>query len=355
MMADHDSEDLDDIDAWKEVHRQLILAVAMTQDTINAEKAKRRFLLEEIYLNVKADGTLAPSSKWSTAITTATTAETKQTSSRHRKKKKSEDGSSSAVGAEFSVAKSSRKKATQKKQPASSKTGSATATATANAIPPKKRIRISSKKIKASKAMKTPAAESIVDQNDEPELAQQQEQNPESPDMQSSHESYTHPSAQPQPPSVSTYPPESESHDVLYPSMQSTSYVDFSYNMDLNATAAAVAVASQVAATAMADYQFQLPPPSPKEEESSSPSAFHQSMTFEGSFNTNNIDDDDNDVDADTDAEAAARSTIFASSADTALTDQNFFSAGASESLFQQMLLQQGGCDDDDDDDDDPI
>lgn len=38
----------DDIETWKQVHRQLTLAVAKSRDNIAAELAKRRFLLEEI-------------------------------------------------------------------------------------------------------------------------------------------------------------------------------------------------------------------------------------------------------------------------------------------------------------------
>ncbi len=38
----------DDIETWKQVHRQLTLAIAQSRDNIAAELAKRRFLLEEI-------------------------------------------------------------------------------------------------------------------------------------------------------------------------------------------------------------------------------------------------------------------------------------------------------------------
>lgn len=49
---------------WEDVHRQLSLAVLMTQDAIRAEKEKRRFLLEEIFHNVLPDGNLKKDSKW---------------------------------------------------------------------------------------------------------------------------------------------------------------------------------------------------------------------------------------------------------------------------------------------------
>mmetsp|Transcript_6851 Transcript_6851/g.12896 ORF Transcript_6851/g.12896 Transcript_6851/m.12896 type:complete len:189 (+) Transcript_6851:415-981(+) len=49
---------------WEDVHRQLSLAVLMTQDAIYAEKEKRRLLLEEIFHNVLPDGNLKKDSKW---------------------------------------------------------------------------------------------------------------------------------------------------------------------------------------------------------------------------------------------------------------------------------------------------
>ena len=51
---------MNDIKAWKEVHRHLISSILLTKESINAEKAKRRFLLEELYNNVTEDGT----SRW---------------------------------------------------------------------------------------------------------------------------------------------------------------------------------------------------------------------------------------------------------------------------------------------------
>eukprot|EP01083_Nonionella_stella_P054278 143334_1 len=83
----------DDLEAWKEAHRHLTLAVIMTKDAIAAEKAKRRYLLEEIYTNVTTDGTLAPTSKWviSSSASAAksksaakTNASTKQKSSKQK-------------------------------------------------------------------------------------------------------------------------------------------------------------------------------------------------------------------------------------------------------------------------------
>ena len=58
------SSDVEDVSAWREVRGQLMLAIQLTQDSISAEKAKRRFLLEEIYLNVEQDGKLKATSTW---------------------------------------------------------------------------------------------------------------------------------------------------------------------------------------------------------------------------------------------------------------------------------------------------
>ncbi len=52
------------VEVWKEVHRQLMLAIVLTKDSISIEKAKRRYLLEEIHLNVGADGRLEINSNW---------------------------------------------------------------------------------------------------------------------------------------------------------------------------------------------------------------------------------------------------------------------------------------------------
>jgi len=51
---------MDDIEAWKEVHQHLTIAITLTKDSIHEEKAKRRLLLEELYNHLKPDGT----SKW---------------------------------------------------------------------------------------------------------------------------------------------------------------------------------------------------------------------------------------------------------------------------------------------------
>ena len=48
---------MDNIEAWREVHNQLLLSIAITKDSINVEKAKRRLLLEELYTHVTPEGT----------------------------------------------------------------------------------------------------------------------------------------------------------------------------------------------------------------------------------------------------------------------------------------------------------
>lgn len=48
---------MDNIEAWKEVHNHLVVAIALTKDAINVEKAKRRFMLEELYTHLTPDGT----------------------------------------------------------------------------------------------------------------------------------------------------------------------------------------------------------------------------------------------------------------------------------------------------------
>jgi hypothetical protein len=110
-----------DIEAWKEVHRQLVLAIMLTKDSISMEKEKRRFLLEEIYLNVGVDGSLDPKSKWGNKMSKA--ASTKK----HKAKKTS------------SAKKVSKKAAsTEKKVPVK-----ASSSASKKKTTPKKRLRIS--------------------------------------------------------------------------------------------------------------------------------------------------------------------------------------------------------------------
>jgi len=106
-----------DIEAWKEVHRQFILAIMLTKDSISMEKEKRRYLLEEINLNVGVDGNLDTNSKWVTKAV-----------SRKQKRKKSD----------FSNAKKkdAKKAATSKKADSPS------------VIPPRKRLKISMSKNK---------------------------------------------------------------------------------------------------------------------------------------------------------------------------------------------------------------
>lgn len=53
------------LDQWREVHTKLTIALAITQDAIDAEKCKRKFLLEHILHNLTPDGQLTRDSKWS--------------------------------------------------------------------------------------------------------------------------------------------------------------------------------------------------------------------------------------------------------------------------------------------------
>lgn len=68
-MMDADTGNADGIDAWREVHRHLTLAISAAQDGIVAEKSKRRFLLEEICANVTAEGKLTQNSSWKEQVT----------------------------------------------------------------------------------------------------------------------------------------------------------------------------------------------------------------------------------------------------------------------------------------------
>ncbi len=47
---------MDSIEAWREVHSQLLLSITLTKDSINCEKAKRRLLLEELHTHITPEG-----------------------------------------------------------------------------------------------------------------------------------------------------------------------------------------------------------------------------------------------------------------------------------------------------------
>jgi hypothetical protein len=53
-----------ELDAWKEVHATLTEAVKRSQDAVHAQKAQRRFWMEEICANLTGEGKLKPSSVW---------------------------------------------------------------------------------------------------------------------------------------------------------------------------------------------------------------------------------------------------------------------------------------------------
>ncbi len=370
MMTDVNSKEQDDLEAWKQVHRHLVLAITMTKDAINAEKVKRRFLLEEIYLNLKTDGTLAPTSKWSKAPS-ATRTQQKQVSSKGRRKKRVESGVDGGV--EFSAVKASRKKASQKKKPVSTLSNIDKVDAVSSTVtntPPKKRRKSSKASLKK---------EPIVDDgNDEKQFAaqrQHQQQLEESPDVYNSYK-YETSSHQPlgqteagiEPSTMSMYMPQNQESlfppDPADPVVQQppTSFGDLSYNMDLNATAAAIAVASQVAATAMANFNFNLPTSSPPKEDEEMeeeqhvhvPESFQSSATFHHqqqlNYERDDVDADHSYSDADAEMPVVALTSNTISTSDH---DQDYFSAGTSEHLLQQMLQQHGhgGCDDEEEED----
>jgi hypothetical protein len=53
-----------ELDAWKEVHATLTEAVKRAQDAVHAQKAQRRFWMEEICANLTGEGKLKPTSVW---------------------------------------------------------------------------------------------------------------------------------------------------------------------------------------------------------------------------------------------------------------------------------------------------
>jgi len=99
---------MDNIDAWKEVKSQLILAITLTRDSINAEKAKRRFLLEELYTNLTPQGTLAASSQWTRKVATPNKKGTK----RKKKTKNQNEGNKKAVPKSLTSLTTTKKKKT---------------------------------------------------------------------------------------------------------------------------------------------------------------------------------------------------------------------------------------------------
>jgi len=259
-MDDTPANPREDIEAWKEVHRQLTLAVALTKDAINAEKAKRRYLLEEIYLNVGTDGKLLPTSKWGAKVAPKKT----------KKKVQSDEGVAPTPKA--------KKKATKK--PAA---GEKSAT---SSVPTKKRLKIT---------IRTPAKSFLKQEQDQeqqlatpspalfqaeakaqkeqvlqyPLLAQQQQQQP-------------------------MYSPQADEAEFSTGTPPDSFY---NFNSPLHATASAVAVAAQVASQFVASSSFSSPPSAPV-----APSS-----------------------------------------------DPNIYSAGTSDSLFQEMLQQQGQDEDEED------
>lgn len=63
-----------DVNAWREAHAHLTMAVSAARDAVAAERVKRRYLLEEICANIAPEGDLVPGSNWSRAATKAATA-----------------------------------------------------------------------------------------------------------------------------------------------------------------------------------------------------------------------------------------------------------------------------------------
>ena len=98
---------MDNIEAWREAHRHLMLAIALTKDSINSEKAKRRLLLEELHNNLTPDGT----SRWIKKTT-------KKSSTRKRKAASTADGNDNTSGnvTKKSVSKTATSKKTKKKK-----------------------------------------------------------------------------------------------------------------------------------------------------------------------------------------------------------------------------------------------
>jgi hypothetical protein len=79
-----------ELDAWKEVHATLTEAVKRAQDAVNAQKAQRRFWLEEICTNLTGEGKLK-ATVWNRPVVQKKTAAKKpsvpKTAGTKRKKK----------------------------------------------------------------------------------------------------------------------------------------------------------------------------------------------------------------------------------------------------------------------------
>lgn len=116
------------LEAWREVHSKLIIAVAITQDAIDAEKCKRKFLMEHICANLTADGQLTRDSKWSKSIPKASRTKAKSstkttndkdgasiTSPKKKKKRKGADEGNGGVDVESKPKKKVTKKKVQTK------------------------------------------------------------------------------------------------------------------------------------------------------------------------------------------------------------------------------------------------
>lgn len=59
-----DAADSDEMEAWREVHSNLMQAVRIAHEAVSIEKAQRRYWLEEIAWNLSEDGNLTNASVW---------------------------------------------------------------------------------------------------------------------------------------------------------------------------------------------------------------------------------------------------------------------------------------------------
>lgn len=92
------SEDTSDLVAWKEVHSSLIEAVKSAKAAVDAQKAQRRFWLEEICSNLNEQGKLTPTSVWKRPDTAPkkghaarSSLESKTTATKRKKKESAAD------------------------------------------------------------------------------------------------------------------------------------------------------------------------------------------------------------------------------------------------------------------------
>jgi hypothetical protein len=79
----------DDIESWRELHRNLIEAVKVAEEAVASQKVQRRYWLEEICANLDEDGTHLTSSVWNRPLTLTKKMITKRASSTSKKRKKS--------------------------------------------------------------------------------------------------------------------------------------------------------------------------------------------------------------------------------------------------------------------------